>query len=284
MKRFFSCLLFLALAGCMPAQPTLIPVDTVVALTLAAIPTTETPIATNTNPAIDAQASAETTPMPEVDFSAPGAYCVPTQTERVRALVTRVLSGDMIEVAVGNDALKVRYIGLDAPDIAAPMEWQAPQAVAANGDLVSGKYVILVKDLSDKDVEGALLRYVFVDNQFVNYELLRRGFAHTKILQPDTSCERAFQAAQAEAKTAYQGVWIATPTPTATITTTPTITTIPSATRIPVCKCTGPDLTCNSFPNQAKAQACFEYCKEMGYGDIFGLDKNNNGLACEGSN
>lgn len=283
MKKVISCLIFLALAGCMPAQPTIIPLDTVVALTLAAMPKTETPIATNTDAVLATQASDETTPMPDVDFSAPGAYCVPTGTERTRALVTRVLSGDMIEVAIGNDALKVRYIGLDAPGIAPQMEWQGPQAVAANGDLVSGKYVILVKDLSDTDVEGALLRYVFVDDQFVNYELLRRGFAQAKILQPDTSCERAFQAAQSEARTAYQGVWIATPTPTATITTTPTITAIPSATRIPVCKCTGPDLTCNSFPNQASAQACFEYCKDMGYGDIFGLDKNNNGLACEGS-
>ncbi len=153
-----------------------------------------------------------------MDFSASGAYCVPTGTQRTRALVTRVLSGDTIEVAIGNDALKVRYIGLDAPGIAPQMEWQGPQAVSANGDLVSGKYVVLIKDLSDTDVEGALLRYVFVDNLFVNYELLRRGFAQTRIQQPDTSCEKAFLAAQSEAKTAYQGVWIATPTPTATIT------------------------------------------------------------------
>lgn len=284
MKRVLYCLIFLALSGCMPAQPTIIPVDTVVALTMAAYPKTETPVATNTVVATTSQNQVESTSGPEVDFSASGAYCVPTGTQRTRALVTRVLSGDTIEVAIGNDALKVRYIGLDAPGIAPQMEWQGPQAVSANGDLVSGKYVVLIKDLSDTDVEGALLRYVFVDNLFVNYELLRRGFAQTRIQQPDTSCEKAFRAAQSEAKTAYQGVWIATPTPTATITSTPTITSIPSATRIPVCKCSGADLTCNSFRNQASAQACFEYCKDMGYGDIFGLDKNNNGLACEGSN
>lgn len=283
MKRVFICLIFFLLAGCMPAQPTLLPVDTVVALTMAALPKTDTPIATYTSAPIDAQSSVETTPFPDVDFSAPGAYCVPTNTERTRALVTRVLSGDTIEVAIGNDALKVRYIGLDAPGIAPQMEWQGPQAVAANGDLVSGKYVILVKDLSDTDLEGALLRYVFVDNLFINYELLRSGFAQSKILQPDSSCEKAFLSAQSEAKTAYQGIWISTPTPTSTITSTPTITLIPSPTRIPVCKCNGPPLTCNSFRNQASAQACFEYCKEMGYGDIFGIDKNNNGIACEGS-
>jgi hypothetical protein len=41
-------------------------------------------------------------------------------------------------------------------------------------------------------------------------------------------------------------------------------------------------LSCNSFPNQYQAQVCFEFCRNQGYGDIFGLDKNGNGRACEG--
>jgi micrococcal nuclease len=282
MKKVFYCLIFLMLAGCMPKQPALIPVDTIVAMTMAAIPKTETPLPTNTIVPLATQA--DPLSHPAIDFSAPGAYCVPTDTERVRALVTRVLSGDTIEVAIGNDAFRVRYIGLDAPGIAPQMEWQGPQSVATNGDLVSGKYVILVKDLSDTDTEGALLRYVFVDNLFVNYELLRRGFAQTRILQPDTFCEKAFLAAQSEAQSADQGIWIATPTPTASITPTPTITSIPSATLFPVCNCTAPNLSCNSFKNQASAQACLVYCKAIGLGEASGLDKNNNGLACEGSN
>lgn len=283
MKRVFFSLIFLFMAGCMPAQPTLIPVDTVVALTMAAFPKTDTPIATSTLVNMNSQPTIIKTMIPNVDFSAPGAYCVPTQTERTRALVTRVLSGDTLEVAVGNHALKVRYIGLNAPGVTPKMEWQGPQAVAANGDLVSGKYVTLVKDLSETDSDGFLLRYVFVDNLFVNYELIRHGYAQSDPRQPDTSCHKAFLAAQSEAKTAYQGVWIATPTPTATITSTPTITKKPISTRIPVCNCKGPDLSCNNFRNQASAQACFEYCNDMGFGDVFGLDKNNNGLACEGS-
>lgn len=283
MKRVFFVLVILLLTGCMPTTPPIMPIDTVVALTMAALPKIETPQATQTSATGASPATNEPTPLPEVDFAAPGAYCVPTNTQRTRALVTRVLSGDTIEVAIGNDALRVRYIGLDAPGIAPQIEWQGPQSVAANGDLVSGKYVILIKDLSDTDIDGALLRYVILDNLFVNYELLRRGFAQTKILQPDTACQSAFLAAQSEAQTALQGVWAPTPIPTATITQTPTITAIPSATRIPVCNCKGPDLSCNSFRDQASAQACFEYCFSLGLGDIFGLDKNNNGLACEGS-
>ncbi|TFH11034.1 MAG: hypothetical protein E4H08_02360, partial [Candidatus Atribacteria bacterium] len=28
-------------------------------------------------------------------------------------------------------------------------------------------------------------------------------------------------------------------------------------------------------------QACFEYCRSMEYGDIHGLDSDNDGTACE---
>lgn len=50
------------------------------------------------------------------------------------------------------------------------------------------------------------------------------------------------------------------------------------------CSCAGPDLDCKKedFPTRAKAQACYEYCKSLGYGDIFRLDGNDkDGLACE---
>ena len=47
------------------------------------------------------------------------------------------------------------------------------------------------------------------------------------------------------------------------------------------CNCTGPDLNCADFSTQAEAQACFDYCKGRGYGDIHGLDGDNDGIACE---
>ncbi|MBE0635138.1 hypothetical protein IH601_03985, partial [Candidatus Bipolaricaulota bacterium] len=47
------------------------------------------------------------------------------------------------------------------------------------------------------------------------------------------------------------------------------------------CACTGVDLNCEDFAFQADAQACFEYCRSMEYGDIHGLDSDNDGTACE---
>ena len=47
------------------------------------------------------------------------------------------------------------------------------------------------------------------------------------------------------------------------------------------CNCTGPDLNCADFATQAQAQACFDYCRSRGYGDIHGLDGDSDGVACE---
>ena len=47
------------------------------------------------------------------------------------------------------------------------------------------------------------------------------------------------------------------------------------------CNCTGPDLNCSDFASGAAAQACYEYCKQQGYGDVFRLDGDSDGSACE---
>jgi hypothetical protein len=77
-----------------------------------------------------------------------------------------------------------------------------------------------------------------------------------------------------------------TPTRTVTRTLTRTVTRTPTRTATKtnapaVCNCTGPDLNCTHFGTHAAAQACFNYCVSQGYGDIFSLDSDGDGLACE---
>ena len=48
-----------------------------------------------------------------------------------------------------------------------------------------------------------------------------------------------------------------------------------------VCNCTGPDLDCGNFADHKQAQDCYNYCKSQGLGDVFELDRDGNGLACE---
>lgn len=48
------------------------------------------------------------------------------------------------------------------------------------------------------------------------------------------------------------------------------------------CSCNGNTMNCPDFRNQKEAQACYDHCKSQGFGDIHKLDRDNDGLACEG--
>lgn len=48
-----------------------------------------------------------------------------------------------------------------------------------------------------------------------------------------------------------------------------------------VCNCSGDSLNCGNFGSQSSAQACFNYCYPIA-GDIHRLDRDNDGIACEG--
>lgn len=285
MKRLFfsSILLMLFLAACSTPTITLVPAETLVFQTLAAMPKTSTPAPTAVLPPTATIEVPQALATPELDLSIPGAYCLSPDSPRSRGLVTKVLSGDTIEVLTGNQTSRVRYIGITAPSLLAPVEWQAGQSLSYNQNLVEGKNVTLVQDAIDQDPDGTRPRYVLIDNTFINYEIVRQGFAKTASMPPNTGCDSSLLAAQVEAQTNVRGLWVPTPLPTFTITPTPTITRTPSKTSKPVCNCEGKRLTCNSFRSQGQAQRCYEYCLSLGYGDIFGLDKNSNGLACEGS-
>jgi endonuclease YncB( thermonuclease family) len=281
MKWLSFLLLTLLLAGCLPTVE-IVPPETLAAQTMAAMPKTVTPGPTNT-PLPPPTATPDTRPpTPMIDLTLPGAYCLPTNTTRNTGLVTKVLDGSTIEVATNNQTWIVRYIGLDAPSIVAPMEWQAPQSLGLNESLVNGRNVTLIQDVSVTDALGYYPRYVIVDNTFVNYEVVRQGMASAVAIQPDVACQNALLAAQVEAQAAVSGIWQPTPLPTFTLAPSATITNTPgpaTATSVPPCSCR--QYTCNAFPTQARAQACYDYCRRNGLGLVL-PDQNNNGRVCEG--
>lgn len=49
----------------------------------------------------------------------------------------------------------------------------------------------------------------------------------------------------------------------------------------PVCRCDSNSYNCKDFTFQQDAQACFEYCKSQGRGDIHQLDSDRDGVVCE---
>jgi micrococcal nuclease len=152
------------------------------------------------------------TPTPTEDLSFfHAAECLPRDTGYQRAVAIGVLDGDTIEVQFEDGITNtVRYIGMDAPESGLPYSEAAHQA---DRDLVLQKELVLIKDQSDTDSFGRLLRYVVADGVFVNQDLVQKGFAKAVNYPPDEACKDTFSAAEVAAQQASIGMWASTPTP-----------------------------------------------------------------------
>jgi micrococcal nuclease len=125
------------------------------------------------------------------------------------AQVTAVVDGDTIKVLLNGKEEKVRYIGVDTPE---PYRDKNPacfskEATARNTELVAGKEVRLVPDTENRDRYNRLLRYVYVDDVFVNEQLVREGYATTLTIKPNTQFADLFASAEGEARNAGVGLW-----------------------------------------------------------------------------
>jgi endonuclease YncB( thermonuclease family) len=130
--------------------------------------------------------------------------------------VTRVIDGDTIEVDIGGTIYRVRYIGMDTPELDDERPEfcaLAQEATRLNRQLVEGETVRLERDISETDKYGRLLRYVYVDDTFVNAELVRQGLAWAEAYEPDTKYQDILEEAEAEARQDKIGLWQETEAP-----------------------------------------------------------------------
>ena len=119
-----------------------------------------------------------------------------------RPLVFVNVDGDTIHVQLGGRVEKVRYIGVNAPEIPHPhhrahggprrTNGYFPHTTAAgeaarqiNLELVGGKSVRLEFDHRRRDEYRRLLAYVWVGDVMINAELVRRGYAEVMSVPPE---------------------------------------------------------------------------------------------------
>jgi micrococcal nuclease len=127
------------------------------------------------------------------------------------ATVMRVVDGDTIVVRTraGRDE-RVRYIGVDTPESVkpdSPVECFGHEASDFNRRLVEGRSVRLVPDQEPEDRYGRTLAFVYVGPTLVNAELLRRGYARTIEIPPNTSKAAEFGRLQSVAMRTNTGLW-----------------------------------------------------------------------------
>jgi micrococcal nuclease len=170
-------------------------------------------------------ATLEPTPTSSPTFAALAQddWCIPWNTTTDSAQVVRVIDGVNIEVNLDGKTVPVRYIGVNLLEFGDDASiWQ--QMADKNQELVGGKSVLLIKDRSDTDDSGRLLRYVLADSVFVNLELASSGYAVAASAPPNQSCDAMLLEAQEQAVVARLGLWAPTPTPTRVLLPSPTPT------------------------------------------------------------
>jgi len=117
--------------------------------------------------------------------------------------VVRVIDGDTIEVEIAGERERVRYIGIDTPEMSdrrSAVRELAVEARRANARLVEGRRVRLELDVEERDRYGRLLAYVWVGDRLVNEALVRSGHAAPYTFPPNVRYVERFMAAAHEAR------------------------------------------------------------------------------------
>lgn len=122
--------------------------------------------------------------------------------EEKEFVVSRAIDGDTIEL---DDGTKIRYIGINTPEVEQP---GGKEATEANRALVEGKKVRLEYDVQKQDKYGRTLAYVYLeDGTFVNAELVKQGYAQVATYPPNVKYVDLFQKSQREAQAEERGLW-----------------------------------------------------------------------------
>jgi len=226
--------------------------------------------------------------------------------------VTHVTDGDTFKAEViwhhpdydcqivNGQVYTIRLIGVDTPETvhpSRPVECYGPEASDFTKDLLEGRHVCLLRDISCTGKYGRLLAYVWVDTDpnhagcetWLDAELVKQGYARVKAYPPDTSFHGVFKALECEAYQAGRGLWGAcdyppptgcgvTPAPTPPEPTATPPEPTPTLTVTDPCgPCAATDCNCSDFATWQQAQACLDAHP----GDPFRLDGDNDGIACE---
>jgi micrococcal nuclease len=104
----------------------------------------------------------------------------------------------------------VRYVGIDTPELhhpRRPLERLARRARDENRRLVAGRRVRIAVDREPHDRYGRLLGYIYVQDLMVNEVLVRRGYARTLPIAPNTAHAATFAMLERSARQARIGLW-----------------------------------------------------------------------------
>lgn len=116
------------------------------------------------------------------------------------ATIVRVIDGDTVVLDNGE---RVRLLGIDTPERGQFLYQESTDYLV---ERVEGKKVFLAKGPEDRDKYDRLLRYIYIDNNLVNIELVEKGLATAYIFDEGELTDEIIQA-ELQAKENKLGIW-----------------------------------------------------------------------------
>ncbi|MEO6651063.1 MAG: thermonuclease family protein [Ilumatobacteraceae bacterium] len=137
--------------------------------------------------------------------------------EGANATVEYVVDGDTIDVMIDGREERVRLTGIDTPekarrDTGAPAQCFGDEATSYTATLLPvGTPVRLERDVVGRDDYGRILAYVYRvdDGIFVNYEIVRQGYARPLTIPPNVIFSDRMVDAARDAEADDVGLWSA---------------------------------------------------------------------------
>ena len=238
-------------------------------------------------------------PAPPAPVTAPSTTAVPALPLAApagdEATVAKVIDGDTIEVEGGR---RVRFIGIDTPEVSGGVECYGREASARTAELLPvGTRVRLEYDVERTDRYGRTLAYVHrvSDGLFVNLDLARSGFAQQLTVPPNVAHAEEIRQAVAEARSATRALWSACPAagpPAPATTASPSAPARPATTAAAAstggchpsyrgaCVPIAEDVDCAGGTGNGPAYVAQKDIQVVGP-DEYGLDADNDGIGCE---
>lgn len=228
-----------------------------------------------------------------VSFFVSGAFGAvkPPRAFSESGTVVKVVDGDTFDLDRRGKVYRIRLIGINTPETKHPtkgVECFGKEASAQAKKLLEGKKVRLEADpnQSSRDKYDRLLRYAWIDGEeLFNLMMIEQGYAYEATYDGAYKYQKEFKQAQKTAEKKNKGLWAtsacAGKVNKSRTTTKPKTSTKTTTTQQAVCSCSSNSKNCKDFSTHAQAQACFEYCKSQGRGDVHRLDGDNDQRACE---
>ena len=154
-------------------------------------------------------------------LGSPTATTAVPEPMQANATVDYEVDGDTIDVIIDGEEERVRFTGIDTPEVSHDASATRPATVGeCFGDeattfveslLPVGTPIRLERDVVGRDDYGRMLAYVYRshDGIFINYEIVRQGYAQPLTIPPNVAFSEVMVQAARDAESDDAGLWSA---------------------------------------------------------------------------